>query len=368
VFSSKDKCGSADPLIVEWPSASRGKLETQSRRGLVVVRYAGCDIEVLGQCRAPGGYRYAPMTRKHDRVTIKDEDELYARIPVYAAQFEGKLRSAGRLSVEMTLVGRYEAEEAGVRDGDLQGECAGATHVITALSAGAFRFLAGAGAEGGAGIDVAGAGAGARTASERETLTEDGSEQACEKAARGDSEPPDGCGALVRIEVAPLGRGKTEAACPAGTSREGEKCISIGMTATTGECPPGSKRENGACVDPGAAGISPVAGPTTTVGTIQEAGGYAADAIHKAIEPAMGRVRECYAQALAAKPELSGSVKVGITIGASGEVLEVSSAGSSLNDAKMQTCVLKNINGLTFPEPAGGKRVKIVYPLVFSPR
>jgi hypothetical protein len=41
----------ARPLIVEWPSADRAALEAQASHGLVVVRYEGCEMEVLRQCR-----------------------------------------------------------------------------------------------------------------------------------------------------------------------------------------------------------------------------------------------------------------------------------------------------------------------------
>ena len=65
-FDPKDqsKCGvvksQAQPLIVEWPDAERGKLEAQVKRGVVAVRYVGCDMQLLGRCSVPGNYGYAP--------------------------------------------------------------------------------------------------------------------------------------------------------------------------------------------------------------------------------------------------------------------------------------------------------------------
>src|SRR6186997_2588172 len=89
---NQTKCGvtksQAEPLIVEWPSAARGKLEADMRRGVVAVRYVGCDMEVLGQCTAKGSYGYTPITRKRDRITMRDADDLYANIPVGAARLE----------------------------------------------------------------------------------------------------------------------------------------------------------------------------------------------------------------------------------------------------------------------------------------
>lgn len=209
-FAPKDqtKCGvtksQARPLIVEWPSADRAALESQVKRGLVAVRYEGCEMEVLRRCQAPGQYRYTGITRKRDRVTMRDADELYANIPAYAAKFEGKLETAGQLNVAMTIVGTYESERPSIHADELTGECAGATHVVTALTAGAFEFFAGAEAEAAAGVEAMGAAAGGRSKSQRETLNQDGDDAACEKATSKDQSPPEGCGALLRVEVVPL--------------------------------------------------------------------------------------------------------------------------------------------------------------------
>src|SRR5262249_33732010 len=67
-------------------------------------------------------------------------------------------------------------------------------------------FFAGADSEAGAGVDAAGAGVGARTASHHETLTQDGDDKACDAATAHDQRPPDGCGALLRVTVAPVVR------------------------------------------------------------------------------------------------------------------------------------------------------------------
>src|SRR5262245_50912772 len=169
-FAPKDqtKCGvtksQARPLIVEWPSSDRATLEARVKQGIVPVRYIGCEMEVLARCQVPkSGYSYTGITRKSDRIVMRDADELYANIPVYAAKFEGKLQRSGALTVDMTIVGRYESDHPTVRAADLTGgDCDGATHVISALTVGAFEFFAGAEAEAGAGVEVMGAAAGGK--------------------------------------------------------------------------------------------------------------------------------------------------------------------------------------------------------------
>ena len=193
------------PLIVEWPSADRGELEAQAHnRGLVVVRYQGCEMQVLDGCTAPVKYGYSPITRKKDRVVMRDADDLYANVPVGAARLEAKLEKSGELDVDMTMVGRWEAERRGVRAGELQGACEGATHVLSALTVGAFTFTAGADATVSGGATVLNTVGGASSTAKRETLNADGDEGACEKSAPDDKGPPANCGALLRVEATPL--------------------------------------------------------------------------------------------------------------------------------------------------------------------
>jgi hypothetical protein len=203
------------PLIVEWPSADRGDLEAQARRGMVVVRYTGCEMEVLRHCHTQKTYGYTAFTRKDDRITIRDADELYANVPIGAFKLEGKLAQAGELNVRMTIVGKYEAKDAFVDAGELQGQCAKATHVVVGVTVGAFEFFAGADAEVGAAVGVQSIGAGAKSESRRELLNRDGDRGACEQATTKDPEPPEGCGAFLRLEVMPIRRFETKPAAPA---------------------------------------------------------------------------------------------------------------------------------------------------------
>jgi len=140
-----------------------------------------------------------------DRIAIRTADELYANIPVYAANFESKLAHAGMLNVGMTIVGRYDAGLMRIDGAALAGDCEGATHVVTAITVGAFEFYAGAEAEAGAGFELASAGVGAKSTATRETLNRDGDARKCDDASPGDGAPPFGCGAIIRIEVVPLG-------------------------------------------------------------------------------------------------------------------------------------------------------------------
>lgn len=197
------------PLIVEWPSTERARLESLTKNGLVAVRYVGCEMQTLPNCRVNAKYRYVALTPKRDQMRIRTEDELYASMPIHAASFEGKLQQAGELNVSMTIVGRFEAESASFDAGSLEGECREATHVVSAITTGAFRFFAGAGGATEGGVSILGAGAGTKSSRSEETLAEDGNETACGGSNASDSAPPFECGALIRLEVTPIVAGSS---------------------------------------------------------------------------------------------------------------------------------------------------------------
>jgi hypothetical protein len=260
----------AKPLVVEWNSSDRGDLETRARRhGLVVVHYEGCEMRVLDACTAPIKYAYSPMTRKRDRVQMRDADSLYANIPVGAAGYEAELEKSGELDVDMTLVGRWEAERSQVRADELQGTCAGATHVVWALTVGSFLFTSGADATVGGGATVLNAGAGASSTSSRKTLGQDGDESSCEKATSADTLPPDNCGGPLRIEVVPIGEAQAQApSCPDGTQWDGSKCVGK-QVVTEVQCPAGSSWNGSQCVGTQVVtqGPSPTPPPPATGGS-----------------------------------------------------------------------------------------------------
>jgi hypothetical protein len=197
------------PLIVGWPSADRQALESKVRSGVVLVRYQGCEMDVLSRCSVSATYGYHGATRDHDRTTIKNIDELYANLPVGAAKLEGTLERAGQLTVDMDFVGRYESERPSVRVDELHGECEGATHFVYALSVGAFEFYAGAHAKVGGSAGIGGAGLGSTSQASTDDTVSYGDPAACAKATTTDKVPPEGCGALIRVEVVPLASAKT---------------------------------------------------------------------------------------------------------------------------------------------------------------
>ncbi len=227
------------PLIVEWPATRRAELETVAQSGLVVVRYDGCDMEVLSRCHVASQYQFIPTTPKQETIVVRNSDDLYATIPVYAAAFEGKLASAGELNVDMMVVGRLVGPDDDISRSMLRGTCEGASHVVHGLSVGAFEFFAGASAEASSSAGGLGLAAGISSKTSKETLRRDGTPSECKYEAD-QSKPPRDCSALLGVEVVEL---------VDDVQSQGEPQSSGGVEST----PPRSKRPSVSVEDVGGA-------------------------------------------------------------------------------------------------------------------
>ncbi len=200
------------PLIIEWPGAERAALEGRAARGVVPVRYSGCEMQILTSCTvADLEYEYQALTPRTESVRIRDSDELYANLPIGAAKLEAKLAKSGQLVVDMMIAGRLEApSRRKFTEHDLEGvesQCRTATHVITGITVGAFQFSSGAAADVGAGAEVRGvAGGGARSTSNKEFLSQGGELDACNESQPGDLQAPSRCREMLRVEVVAIER------------------------------------------------------------------------------------------------------------------------------------------------------------------
>lgn len=206
----QSRCGvmksSERPLIIEWPSSDRGALEGLVKRGagLVAVRYSGCEMEVVRRCTVQGLYSYTAVEPKRDDQLFRSADDLYAKIPIGAAQLEAELARHGALSLAMTVVGQHHAARDRVGRAELSGDCEQATHVITMVHVGAFKLSSEAGAKISAGGGLAvGPSAGVSSSAERGFERSDGDPGRCYSNA-GDASPPAGCSSLLRLEVEPI--------------------------------------------------------------------------------------------------------------------------------------------------------------------
>lgn len=93
-------------------------------------------------------------------------------------------------------------------------------------------------------------------------------------------------------------------------------------------------------------------------------GRLSAAVIRQIVRASFPRFQDCYDAGRKRDPELKGVVTTRFIVDTTGSVESANSAGGTLADSSVVTCVVKVFNSLSFPEPQGGK-VRVTYPLSF---
>lgn len=76
--------------------------------------------------------------------------------------------------------------------------------------------------------------------------------------------------------------------------------------------------------------------------------------------------RACYERTLRVSPEVSGKYTLKVVIAKTGDVSKAATKKSTLNDAALEACILRQAAKLRFSEPKGGGIVILSYPLNFT--
>lgn len=200
--SGQTKCriasGHENPLVTEWPASEKANLEARLREGAVVVSYTGCDMRLLPQCRMPGTYGWRRTTTSTDVVEIRNADDLYAKLPLGAVSLEGELERTGRLAVQTTVSGQLQLVDFNPNLASRDPACIGATHVVGALSVGAFKLRSGGTLKARGEADVQTIGTlGGGTESEESLVREAGVAARCEEST--DGAPHTECASPIQV-------------------------------------------------------------------------------------------------------------------------------------------------------------------------
>jgi hypothetical protein len=203
-------------LITEWTASDKADFEAlmQSGHG-VAVAFSGCQMRVLPECQLGGGYLWQRTTPSTDYVQIANDADLYAKLPLGAASLGGELSRAGSLTVTTTVAGQDVLQGVGVEDLPNSQDCADATHIIQAVSMGAFVMTAGSQVSGGADVSAAGIGEVGGSASQTAQVIEAaGDTNAC--AQTGDNAPAGDCDSPIQVFLTPI-PGRAPPPGPPGT-------------------------------------------------------------------------------------------------------------------------------------------------------
>ncbi len=189
-------------MLVEWSGTEKANLEANLHRGAIAVEYTGCEMRLLVGCQLPGQYVWQKTTTTTDVLDIDNADELHAALPLGVWDLEGALSQTGRLSVHTTSAGQMTLKGANVQDVPLGGSCSQATHLLQAVSIGAFRLDAGGAVQGSAGASVQQAGVGGSTKSHESVLRKAGDPASCDQSTT--EAPHAGCRSPLQAFLVPL--------------------------------------------------------------------------------------------------------------------------------------------------------------------
>ena len=195
--------GQDQPLVTEWPASEKANLESQVRQGGVVVSFSGCTMVVLTQCRTREPYYWVRTTPSSDSIEIKNEDDLYAKLPLGAASLKGELQGSGSLTMQTTITGQYRLGVAPGTMPAIEGDCQGATHIVGGLAIGAYQLDAGGTTKASveASVTVVGSAAATSTAS-KQIIRRSGAATSC--ASSTDQYPDASCSSPIQMFLLPV--------------------------------------------------------------------------------------------------------------------------------------------------------------------
>jgi hypothetical protein len=190
-------------LVTEWPASEKANLEgLLGDGGAVAVAFSGCELRLVPECRLRGGYVWQRTTPASDVVEIRNETDLYSKLPLGAASLGAELRRSGSLLVETTVSGQYRLTGVTAAEVPNDGACARVTHLVNGLSLGAFMLSGGGEATGGASASIAYFGAGGRQSRNARLVRAAGQAQTCGEATT--DAPPHTCASPLQVFLTPI--------------------------------------------------------------------------------------------------------------------------------------------------------------------
>jgi TonB family protein len=94
--------------------------------------------------------------------------------------------------------------------------------------------------------------------------------------------------------------------------------------------------------------------------------GLSKEEVGKIIHSKISEIRYCYESSMIYKPDIEGKLVVDFTIGGSGVVKTSAVKESSLEDSRLNDCILRRLAKWQFPKPKSGVDVAVTYPFIFK--
>jgi uncharacterized protein len=228
----------ADLMVVDWTPEMRSDIEVAMKEGLALVTYDCKSVKLVQACSLTGEYGYIGTTRREKKIEMSSKDEVAANLPVgglsWLSDLGAKFGRESVLAAQLIMVGKRSSAKKRADKSELAGSCDAATHFVRAATVGAFVVATGTRAEIGGSAKIMGKGASASSESSTKVAAQDGELDACAKSTTDGKVPPDQCGAVLRIELEPIG----------GDAKPAEVAVPT--------CAPGFFMADGACRRPDA--------------------------------------------------------------------------------------------------------------------
>jgi hypothetical protein len=235
--------GHDKPFVVEWDATDLATFEAKAASDTVFVRYYGCNLEVVDGCKDPvtpgrfGKYGTPQFTSGTTQgFDVKNEGELYAKLPLGAASLSGKVQAGETLHLKYFVSGVATDTRDSIYAGDLASvsACAGATHYVYAYNLGAFELSSTEQSSAEAQAGLGNIGAGGSHSHEQSALGAAGDFGSCQ------TQDQRSCRAPIRLALRALMPGQNPAGAPPAAG---------GTTAQNGGDGPGAGGGDGSRAD-----------------------------------------------------------------------------------------------------------------------
>lgn len=107
--------------------------------------------------------------------------------------------------------------------------------------------------------------------------------------------------------------------------------------------------------------------PRIRVDGAEVRGSLSKETIRRVVHRYLNEVRFCYEEELRRRPDLAGRVSVRFLIGQDGSVGSALAAESTMESARVASCIVDAVRRWSFPAPEGGGMVVVTYPFVMTP-
>jgi len=209
-FAGKNACNPDNhlrPFVIEWDATDRSSFQQHAANDLVFVRYEGCSLRVLDECRnesirgEQGAYKPPEWTTGAlETLDVQNEAELYAKLPLGQATLGARVQGGEQFHMEYYVAGTRTASRDAVYRADLEGKhgCEDATHFVYGYNLGAFALASAKHVAASAGGSVFGFGAGATENRSSKAEKNGGKLAVCDSES---AKEVDGCQAPIRLTL-----------------------------------------------------------------------------------------------------------------------------------------------------------------------